>query len=191
MRLGGTGALALGLMMAGAAAVAAQEAEDTLQEVLQEPPPETQAGAGPEAAAAGAPLWLVSCSNQMQPDRLICESSQSIVITDESGRSQRLATAAFVRAARGDETTAILTLPLEMDLTAAPVLSVDGSELGELAWQSCDVQGCYASGAAAGDWLAAMRAGEILVAHAAARGGQSFDFTFQLQDFTAAEAVLP
>lgn len=167
MQLGKLGALALGLVTTAAGgALVAQE-------------------------ASGAPLWLVACSNQMQPDTLLCESSQSIVVTDEAGRSQRLATAAFLRAAGSDETTAVVTLPLELDLTIAPRLAVDGNDLGELAWQACDAQGCHASANADESWLDALQTGDALVIHATARGGQEFDFTFQLQDFAAAEAVLP
>lgn len=172
MRLVRTGALAL-VMVAGAAM--AQEATDT-PEVSQAP---------------AAPMWLVSCSNQMQPDTLVCEVSQSIVLTDEAGRSQRIATAAFLRAAGSDEMTAAFTFPYEIDLTRAPVLSVDGADLGNLEWQSCDAQGCYASSAVPDEWLGTLRAGEALVARLTARDGQDYDFNFQLQDLTPAMAVLP
>lgn len=172
MRLDRMGMLALGLAVATAGTVAAQEAEEGER-------------------APTPPLWLVSCSNEMQPDVLLCDVSQSIVITDESGRSQRLATAAFVRAMGSEDTMAILTLPLEMDLTLAPALTVDGDELGTLAWQSCDALGCYASGQASDDWLSALRGGDAFVAHAAARNGQGYDFNFQLEDFLVAEATLP
>ncbi|MBW7920844.1 MAG: invasion associated locus B family protein [Rubellimicrobium sp.] len=174
MRLVRTGALALTLVMAAGTAMA-QEAPEAAD------PPQ----------APAAPMWLVSCSNQMQPDTLVCEVSQSIVLTDDAGRSQRIATAAFLRAAGSTETTAVFTFPYEIDLTRAPVLSVDGADLGSLAWQSCDAQGCYASGPVAEDWLDVLRSGEALVAHLRARNGQDYDFNFQLQDLAPAMTVLP
>lgn len=151
----------------------------------------TPAPAQEEAAAVQPPLWLVSCSNQMQPDRLVCEFSQSIVLTDEAGRSQRVGMASFARAVGAQEVTLTLALPLELALSAPPRVSVDESELGALAWQSCDMQGCYATGAVAPAWLDSLRAGKAMGVGVVARSGQAINFTFELKDFTKTEALLP
>ena len=155
--------------------------------------PEETAPAAPEATAPAAPeppLWLMSCSNQAQPDELLCEFSQSIVLTQDN-QSQRVATASFTRVAGGDQTNAAFALPFGVSLPDAVSVSVDETEVGTLAWQSCDGGGCYATGAVDQAWLDAMRTGETLTASLKARDGRDLEFAFQLKGLAAADDMLP
>lgn len=171
------------------------EAEDAAAASDPEAATGADASASGETAAAtetaSGPMWVISCSNQAQPEVLACEFSQSIILTNQNGQSQRVATASFQRAAGQKETTALFTLPYEVLLTSPVQVAVDKAEMGSLAWQSCDAQGCYASGPVGEGWLEAMRKGAALTADVTARNGQAITFTFQLKDFRATEGVLP
>ena len=153
--------------------------------------PEKSAREAPQKAAApAAPLWLVSCSNQMQPDQLQCEFSQSIVVV-KGNQSQRVATASFSRVAGHPKTTALFTLPHGVSLANPVRILVNDKEVGALAWQTCDNGGCYAGASVDATWLQAMRAGNTLVAALKARDGGDLTFSFQLSGFTKTEALLP
>lgn len=147
---------------------------------------------GPVSGAPqdGAPLWLISCSNLLDPDELLCEFSQSIVLT-QGGQSNRLASAAFTRVAGQSGTNALFSLPFEVSLADPVRVSVDDKEVGTLAWQSCDAGGCHASGPVDDGWLRAMRAGSQLSAALKARDGRDLSFGFQLKDFSRTEKLLP
>lgn len=141
-------------------------------------------------AAPSAPLWLMSCSNQMQPEQLLCEFSQSIVMT-QGNQSQRVATASFNRVAGQAETNAAFTLPYGVSLPDPVKIAVDGKEVGSLNWQSCDTGGCYAGARVDETWLQAMRAGQELTAALKGRDGRDLSFSFRLDGFTKAERMLP
>ena len=142
-------------------------------------------------APPAPPMWLISCSNQANFDELLCEFSQSIVLTNQAGQSQRVATASFTRVMGASGMNAVFSLPYEVSLQDAVRLSVDETELGTLAWQSCDAGGCYATGPVADTWLEAMRAGNQLAAMLTARDGREITFTFALDGFTRAADMLP
>lgn len=144
-----------------------------------------------EAEPAGPPMWLISCSNQFDFDELLCEFSQSIVLTNQAGQSQRVATAAFMRVAGTTQTEAVFSLPYEASLQDAVTISVDETVLGPLTWQSCDAAGCYARAPVEDAWLQAMRAGNQLTAAMKARDGRDITFTFSLNDFARAADLMP
>jgi invasion protein IalB len=139
-------------------------------------------------AIAQAPLWLVSCNNQNDPERLMCEVAQSIVLSEGN---RRIATAAFVKPAGADEMTAVFTLPVGLYLPAGLQLSVDETELGELSFQSCDGQGCYATAPAAESWPQAMSEGTNLTVTIESQDRQTIDFTFPLEGFAQSLGVMP
>jgi len=136
------------------------------------------------------PLWLMSCSNEQKPEELLCEFSQSLVMT-QGNQGQRLATASFNRVAGKAETKAAFTVPYGVSLPDPVRVLVDNVELGTLTWRSCDLGGCYADAPAAGAWLDAMRKGKELVAALKTRDGRDLAFTFSLDGFTKAEQMLP
>ena len=145
-------------------------------------------GGAAATAAAEPPLWLIGCSNRVDPAALVCEFSQSLVTAEGS---QRLATVSFVRAAGAAGTQALFTLPVGLDLPAGVRVAVDGNAVAELGFQTCTPQGCLAEAAVDGAWMGAMRAGNVLTVEVARMDGQPIEFGFQLRGFTATEAMLP
>lgn len=169
--------LATALSLSSAAPLLAQD----------EPAPDA-APAEQAAQAPTAPLWLVSCSSQLDPEQLFCEFSQSIVTTQGN---QRVATASFTRMAGATDTNAAFALPTGVLLPAGVSVSVDETKVGELTYQSCDAQGCYATGEVDDAWLSAMRTGTTLVIDLKTREGQDVRLGFPLDQFATAEAMLP
>lgn len=149
---------------------------------------ETGPAQGAETATVSPPLWLMSCSNQLNPAELLCEISQTIVV---SGGGQRIATVSFTRAAGKSETGAIFLLPLGVLLPAGVKVSIGGKEIGSVNYQSCDQQGCYATGPVDEDWLQAMKTNDQLLVEMKSRNGQDIRLTIQLEGFTTAEAMFP
>lgn len=143
------------------------------------------------AEPAGPPKWLVSCSNHINFDELLCEFSQSIILTNQAGQSQRVATASFTRVRGETGTDAVFSLPYEVSLQDEVTLSVDENTLGTLSWRSCDAGGCYASGPVEDAWMQAMRRGNQLAAVLKARDGRDITFTFALDGFSRAADMLP
>ena len=176
-------ALAVVLSLSSAAPLLAQD--DTPSEPAAPTDPATTEQAAP---APTAPLWLVTCSSQLDPGQLLCEFSQSIVTTQGN---QRVATASFTRMAGSDETNAAFALPVGVLLPVGVSVSVDETKVGELIYQSCDAQGCYATASVDDVWLEAMRAGTTLVLDLQTREGQDVRLGFPLDQFSEAEAMLP
>lgn len=139
-------------------------------------------------SSAQAPLWLVSCNNQNDPARLTCEVAQSIVLSEGN---RRVATAAFVKSAGEEEITAVFTLPVGLFLPAGLKLGVDDSDLGELAFRSCDGQGCYAMGPVEDGWPEAMSEGAELRLTIESQDRQTIDFTFPLDGFGQSLGIMP
>ena len=139
-------------------------------------------------ALAQSPLWLVSCNNQNDPERLMCEVAQSIVVSEGN---QRVATAAFVKSAGEEELTAVFTLPVGLYLPAGLKLAVDETALGDMTFQSCDAQGCYATGTADDTWMQALSDGSELKITIESQDRQPIDFTFPLADFGQSLGVMP
>lgn len=143
------------------------------------------------AAPSAMPMWLISCSNQVNVDELLCEFSQSIVLTNQAGQSQRVATASFQRVVGATGIEAVFSLPFEVSLQDDVALLVDDAPLGSLAWQSCDAGGCYATGPVEESWMQAMRAGAQLGTALKARDGRDITFSFNLDGFSRAADMLP
>ncbi len=143
---------------------------------------------GETAPPPTQPFWAVTCSNQQTRDSLLCELSQSIM---RSENNQRIATASFTRVAGQPETRAFFLLPLGGILTEGISVAVDDTPAGTLTYQSCDLQGCYATGAVDDAWLSAMKSGNRLTVGIRSRDGQDIKLEFQLGGFAKAEAILP
>lgn len=140
------------------------------------------------AAPTDGPLWLVSCSSQANPDQLSCDVSQSLVVPQGN---QRLATASFGRIAGQDQNRAYLTVPYGVALAEAVAVAVDDVAQASLPYDSCDAQGCHASGAVDEGWMAAMRQGERLTLTVRDLDGRDVALTFRLQGFARAQDLMP
>ena len=109
--------LALAIVCVGTTALAQNKAAPT-----------KNAPEGVQSTAPAAPLWLISCSNQMQPEQLQCEFSQSIVVVQGNQR-QRVATASFARVAGQPDTNAVFTLPYGVSLPNPVRILVNDKEV--------------------------------------------------------------
>lgn len=148
------------------------------------------AHATPAAAQDDAPRppWLVACSNQQAPTLLICEMSQSIVLTEGN---QRLASVILRKTAGEPQVTGLYTLPVGLYLPAGLTLAVDETPLATLAFESCDAQGCYASGELDDDALTALSEGTQLTLSIERPTRETLSLGFDLTGFSDIAAVMP
>ncbi|MES0826961.1 invasion associated locus B family protein [Ruegeria sp. SCP11] len=143
----------------------------------------------PLAAQDGtAPLWSVNCSNMVNGTELVCEMTQSIVLSENN---QRLASVAFVKTAGKDETEAVLTLPFGLLFSEGLVAKVDDAQVAELEFLTCEAQGCFARSPVSADWISKMRAGAQLRVEAQNALGEPITFGFDLTGFSQASDLLP
>ncbi|MDA7965323.1 invasion associated locus B family protein [Ruegeria sp.] len=140
------------------------------------------------AQDSAAPLWSVNCSNQVNGTELICEMTQSIVLTESN---QRLTSIAFVKSAGKDETETVLTLPFGLLFSEGLTVTVDGAEVARLEFLTCEAQGCFARSPVSQDWMNAMRAGDQLKIDGKNRVGDPISFGFDLAGFNTASDLLP
>ena len=146
--------------------------------------------AGETASAPAGPLWLMSCSNQANVRELLCEFSQSLVVT-QGEQSQRVATAAFTRKAGSTKLNAAFVFPYGVSLPKGVKVSVNGAEISTLTWQSCDLGGCYATGEVGQPWIDAMRRGSEMSTTLSNIAGRELNFKFQLSGFSETLNMLP
>ncbi|WP_170352065.1 MULTISPECIES: invasion associated locus B family protein [Ruegeria] len=145
--------------------------------------------ATPLAAQEGAaPPWSVNCSNRAVGSELICEMTQSIVLTENN---QRLTSIAFIKAAGKDETETVLTLPFGLLFSEGLVAKVDDAEVARLEFLTCEAQGCFARSPVSQEWMSAMRAGNQLQIDAKNRVGEPISFGFDLTGFSKVSDLLP
>ncbi|NOD77716.1 MULTISPECIES: invasion associated locus B family protein [unclassified Ruegeria] len=135
-----------------------------------------------------APLWSVNCSNLVSGGELVCEMTQSIVLAENN---QRLTSIAFVKPAGKDEVEAVLTLPFGLLFSEGLVASVDGTEVAQPAFLTCEAQGCFARSTVSSDWMSAMRAGDQLTIAGVNRIGEPITFTYDLAGFSKVSDLLP
>ncbi|WP_302477707.1 invasion associated locus B family protein [Ruegeria arenilitoris] len=145
--------------------------------------------AQPLAAQDGAgPLWSVTCSNLVSVNELVCEMTQSIVLSENN---QRLASIAFVKTSGKDETEAVLTLPFGLSFPEGLVAKVDDAQVAELEFLTCEAQGCLARSPVSSEWASTMRAGAQLRIEAQNSLGEPITFGFDLTGFSQVSDLLP
>ncbi len=135
-----------------------------------------------------APLWSVNCSNQVNGTELICEMTQTIILTENN---QRLASIAFVKPAGRDEIEAVLTLPFGLLFSEGLIAKVDDAEIARLDFLTCEAQGCFARSPVSQDWMSRMRAGNQLNIESVNRVGDPISFGFDLAGFSRISDMLP
>ncbi|WP_255733407.1 invasion associated locus B family protein [Ruegeria sp. Ofav3-42] len=134
------------------------------------------------------PPWSINCSNLGTGTELVCEMTQSIVLSENN---QRLASIAFVKSAGNDETEAVLTLPFGLLFSDGLTAKVDTSEVAKLEFLTCEAQGCFARSAVSSEWIASMRAGKQLTIEARNTNEEPITFGFDLTGFTQVSDLLP
>ncbi|WP_377194542.1 invasion associated locus B family protein [Ruegeria meonggei] len=134
------------------------------------------------------PPWSITCGNLVKGTELICEMTQSIVLSESN---QRLASIAFVKAAGQDETEVVLTLPFGLLFSDGLTAKVDSVDVAKLEFLTCEAQGCFARSPVSSDWVGSMRAGKQLTIEAKNRNGEPVSLGFDLTGFSQVSDLLP
>ncbi|CAD0187042.1 Invasion protein B, involved in pathogenesis [Ruegeria sp. THAF57] len=135
-----------------------------------------------------APPWSINCSNLVSGTELICEMTQSIVLSENN---QRLASVAMVKPAGGEDTEIVLTLPFGLLFNEGLVAKVDTAEVAKLEFLTCEAQGCFVRSDVSSDWLASMRAGKQFTVEAKNTAMEPISFGFDLSGFSQVFDLLP
>ncbi|CUH45356.1 invasion associated locus B family protein [Ruegeria atlantica] len=145
--------------------------------------------AHPLAAQENNPLpWSVNCGNPDNGTELVCEMTQSIILTESN---QRLTSISFVKTARKGETETVLTLPFGLLLSEGLIAKVDDAKVAALDFLTCESQGCFARSSVSIEWMSAMRAGNQLTIQGKNSTGDPISFGFDLTGFSKIFDVLP
>jgi len=135
------------------------------------PPKSTQTPANNPPAAAPAengaapantpppPGWAARCGSASRDAPLECAIEQSAVLP----RTGQLVILVNIRVPADTHTpSALIQLPLGLNLPGGAKLQVDDGATTDLQIQTCEARGCYAGTAIAPDLLAAMKSGKQL-----------------------------
>ncbi|WP_170560599.1 invasion associated locus B family protein [Ruegeria atlantica] len=134
------------------------------------------------------PPWSVNCGNPGNGTELVCEMTQSIVLTENN---QRLTSIAFVKPSGKDETETVLTLPFGLLFSEGVIAKVDNVEVARLEFLTCEAQGCFARSPVSSEWMNAMRAGDQLTIESKNTARDPISFGFDLTGFSAVSDILP
>jgi invasion protein IalB len=153
------------------------------------PPPVAQSAppaAAAEAAAANAPAqpgWTSRCTSANRTVPLECAIEQTAVLT----KTGQLIVLVAIRVP-GDTRapTAVLLLPLGLNLPGGAKMQVDDGKAVDLAVQTCEQRGCFASTPVAPDLLAAMKSGKQLNVSFQTQAKETVTIPMPLADFAAA-----
>jgi invasion protein IalB len=179
--------LALGSFRPGYAQQAAKS-----KNPAQAAPPSNPAT--PAAAAAdnanGAPAntppppgWTSRCVSASRDAPLECAIEQNAVLP----RTGQLVIAVSIRVPADTHTpSALIQLPLGLNLPAGAKLQVDDGKTADLQIQTCEARGCYAGTAIAPDLLAAMKSGKQLKISFQNLAKEALTVPLPLADFAAA-----
>ncbi|EEE35952.1 Invasion associated locus B protein [Rhodobacteraceae bacterium KLH11] len=135
-----------------------------------------------------APPWMVNCGNPGNGTELVCEMTQSIVLTENN---QRLTSIAFVKPASNDEIETVITLPFGLLISEELIAKVDDTEVARLEFLTCEAQGCFARSTVSPEWMSAMRAGNQLTIESKNTAGDPIAFGFDLTGFSKVSDILP
>lgn len=144
---------------------------------------------GAPQAAVGAKVerhrdWLLVCADGAP--NAACELQPAVAETE----GPRAPAVVIVRPEAGVVPVLVVRTPLEMLLAEGIALSVDGSTLGRLAYQTCDAGGCVAPIRLEGPLAATMRGGLTMVLRSVSRDGEATITRLSLLGLTAGLAAL-
>jgi len=174
MKLKHTMALAAMMVLTLASSALAQEAQPTATAAMAKPEKYKDWDLFcPKPPAANAPQ--------------VCEI-RTVILSDKGQRLGALVVAAQVGGG-GKDVIASALLPLGVDLTQQPSLSVGSSKI-ELKYLRCLQRGCEAITALSADQQAALRGGSSAKVTVGVGPGKSATFDFSLAGFSAAHVAL-
>jgi invasion protein IalB len=146
--------------------------------------------AAPADNANGAPAntppppgWVARCGSASRDAPLECAIEQSAVLP----RTGQLVIAVNIRVPADTHTpSALIQLPLGLNLPAGAKLQVDDGKTTDLQIQTCEARGCYAGTAIAPELLAAMKSGKQLKISFQNLNKEALTVPLPLADFAAA-----
>ncbi len=180
--------LAAAVVAAGSIGIAdaqqAAKSKSPAKSAQSPPAPAAPADAANGAAAAPpAPGWIARCASSSRDGPLECAIEQSAVLSSTG----QLVVLVNIRVPADTHTpSAVIQLPLGLNLPDGAHLQVDDGKAMDLQIQTCEARGCYARTAIAPDLLAAMRTGKQLKVLFQNLGKETITVPLPLADFAAA-----
>jgi invasion protein IalB len=177
--------LASVIMLAWATEVAAQAASPK----KGAPPAAAQAAPAPSATPQGEsnapppPGWVARCASTSREAPLECAVEETAVLS----KTGQLIVLVNIRVASDThQPTALVQLPLGLNLPVGAKLQVDEGKTHDLQIQTCENRGCYANLPIAPDMLAALRNGKQLKVSFQNLNKETITIPMPLTDFAAA-----
>ena len=173
-----------------AAKSAAAEKAKTGTEAAQDPAKAATAAAAARtqpSAGSVATGWTVNCATPQAAGKLLCEVSNTVVITPAN---QRFVSIAVRHELTGTGKLIVLTLPHGVLFTSGMIAQVDAKEIGRFEALTSDQQGAYAKMAMTPEATAALEKGETLTIIFDGANGQKFTIGMALSGFAAAHAKM-
>ncbi|HXO68831.1 MAG TPA: invasion associated locus B family protein [Bradyrhizobium sp.] len=157
------------------------------------PPKSAQTAPAPPAAAPAdnatpantppPPGWAARCGSASRDAPLECAIEQSAVLP----RTGQLVILVNIRVPADTHTpSALIQLPLGLNLPGGAKLQVDEGATTDLQIQTCEARGCYAGTTIAPDLLAAMKSGKQLKISFQNLNKETLTVPLPLADFAAA-----
>jgi invasion protein IalB len=151
--------------------------------------PNNPPAAAPADNGAGAantpppPGWAARCGSASRDAPLECAIEQSAVLP----RTGQLVILVNIRVPADTHTpSALIQLPLGLNLPGGAKLQVDDGTATDLQIQTCEARGCYAGTTIAPDLLAAMKSGKQLKISFQNLNKETLTVPLPLADFAAA-----
>ena len=146
--------------------------------------------AAPADTANGAPQntppppgWIARCASASRDAPLECAVEQNAVLP----RTGQLVIAVNIRVPADTHTpSALIQLPLGLNIPAGAKLQVDDGKTVDLQIQTCEARGCYTGTAIAPDLLSAMKSGKQLKISFQNLSKETLTVPLPLADFAAA-----
>jgi invasion protein IalB len=144
-------------------------------------PADTANGAAQNAPPP--PGWVARCASASRDAPLECAVEQNAVLP----RTGQLVVAVNIRVPADTHTpSALIQLPLGLNIPAGAKLQVDDGKTVDLQIQTCEARGCYTGTAIAPDLLSAMKSGKQLKISFQNLSKETLTVPLPLADFAAA-----
>jgi len=144
-------------------------------------PADTANGAAPTTPPP--PGWTARCASASRDAPLECAVEQNAVLP----RTGQLVIAVNIRVPADTHTpSALIQLPLGLNIPAGAKLQVDDGKTVDLQIQTCEARGCYTGTAIAPDLLSAMKSGKQLKISFQNLSKETLTVPLPLADFAAA-----
>jgi invasion protein IalB len=158
-------------------------APKSAQTAPNNPPAPAAADNAGAANTPPPPGWAARCGSASRDAPLECAIEQSAVLP----RTGQLVILVNIRVPADTHTpSALIQLPLGLNLPGGAKLQVDDGAATDLQIQTCEARGCYAGTAIAPDLLAAMKSGKQLKVSFQNLNKETLTVPLPLADFAAA-----